>query len=288
VTAFDYDTAFSRNIGWLTEAEQERLRHKRIAIAGLGGVGGVHLMTLTRLGIGRFRIADGDTFDLVNFNRQAGATLDTVGRRKAEVMADMARRVNPELEIHTFSEGVTPGNLDAFLDNVDVYVDGLDFFAFDIRERTFAACYAKGIPAVTVAPIGMGAAMLNFLPGRMSFEQYFGFEGASEPEKALRFLLGVAPAMLHRRYLVDKTRVNFDKQYGPSTPMACELCAGVAATQVLKLLLGRGKILAAPRGAHFDAYTHRFVRTFRRRGNNGLYQRLALAIARRQFRRLKA
>jgi nitroreductase len=54
--------------------------------------------------------------------------------------------------------------------------------------------------------------------------------------------------MLHRRYLVDPTRVNFREQFGPSTPMACEICAGVAATQVLKLLLGRGKILAAPRG----------------------------------------
>jgi len=127
--------------------------------------------------------------------------------------------------------------------------------------------------------------MLNFLPGRMSFEEYFQFEGASDPEKALRFLLGVAPAMLHRRYLVDASRVNFAQQYGPSTSIACELCAGVAATQVLKILLGRGKVLAAPRGMHFDAYTHRLVKTFRRRGNKSLYQRVILAIARRQFRR---
>ena len=102
---------------------------------------------------------------------------------------------------------------------------------------------------------------------------------------ALRFLLGVAPAMLHRRYLVDPTRVNFKEQFGPSTPMACEICAGVAATQVLKLLLGRGKVLAAPRGMHFDAYTHQLRKTHRRRGNKSLYQRLVLAIARRQFRR---
>ena len=48
---FDYATAFSRNIGWLTPQEQESLRSKRVAIAGLGGVGGSHLLTLTRLGI---------------------------------------------------------------------------------------------------------------------------------------------------------------------------------------------------------------------------------------------
>ena len=74
VTSFNYDEAFSRNIGWVTEAEQQSLRGKRVAIAGLGGVGGVHLLTLARLGIGRFAIADLDRFDLVNFNRQVGAT----------------------------------------------------------------------------------------------------------------------------------------------------------------------------------------------------------------------
>ena len=60
---FDYHAAFSRNIGWVTETEQALLRTRRIAIAGLGGVGGSHLLTLTRLGIGRFNIADLDTFD---------------------------------------------------------------------------------------------------------------------------------------------------------------------------------------------------------------------------------
>ena len=51
---FAYSTAFSRNIGWVTMAEQEALRGKRIAIAGLGGVGGSHLLTLARLGVGHF------------------------------------------------------------------------------------------------------------------------------------------------------------------------------------------------------------------------------------------
>ena len=72
--SFDYDKAFSRNIGWVTEDEQQRLRRARVAVGGLGGVGGVHLLTLARLGIGAFSIADFDVFDIVNFNRQVGAT----------------------------------------------------------------------------------------------------------------------------------------------------------------------------------------------------------------------
>ena len=90
--SFSYEQAFSRNIGWVTEWEQSALRGMCVAIAGMGGVGGIHLLTLVRLGIGRFRIADFDTFDIVNFNRQAGATMDTIGRPKIDVMAEMALR----------------------------------------------------------------------------------------------------------------------------------------------------------------------------------------------------
>jgi molybdopterin/thiamine biosynthesis adenylyltransferase len=238
---------------------------------------------LARLGIGNFNIADFDRFDLANFNRQVGATMPTLGRLKVEVLATMAKEINPELDIRTFEMGVTAENLDSFLQGVDVYVDGLDFFAFDARERTFAACAAKAIPAVTVAPIGMGAALLNFMPGRMTFEQYFRLGGASDAEKALRFLLGVSPAMLHRPYLVDPSRVNFQEQRGPSTAMACQLCAGIAATQVLKVLLKRGRILAAPRGLHFDAYRNKLTKTWRPWGNNNPIQRAAFAIGRRRL-----
>ena len=61
---FSYSQAFSRNIGWVTPSEQNLLRGKRVAIAGMGGVGGVHLLTLARLGVGAFHIADFDRFDL--------------------------------------------------------------------------------------------------------------------------------------------------------------------------------------------------------------------------------
>ncbi len=141
--SFIYDEAFSRNIGWLTRQEQDQLRHKRVAIAGLGGVGGVHLLTLCRLGIGKFHLADFDTFDLANFNRQAGATVSALSIPKLEVMIQQARDINPELEIKGFAEGVTAGNLDEFLKGVDIYIDGLDFFAFSARQQVFARVCGK-------------------------------------------------------------------------------------------------------------------------------------------------
>ncbi len=285
---FRYDEAFARNIGWVTEAEQAALRGKRIAIAGVGGVGGVHLLSLARLGIGAFHVAEMDTFDLVNFNRQAGAMMSTLGRPKVEVMIEMARDINPELDIKVFGEGVNAGNLDAFLDGVDLYVDGLDFFAFQARRDTFSACHAKGVPAVTAAPLGMGTAVLSFLPGRMSFEEYFRLDGCDEDEMAVRFLLGLSPAMLQRGYLADPSRVDFAARRGPSTIAACQLCAGVTATEALKILLGRGEVLCAPWGFQFDAYRNRYIKTWRPWGNRNPVQQIGLFVARRQLRAMKS
>src|SRR5262245_20680110 len=64
--ASDYFEAFSRHDGLLLRDEQERLRRCHVAIVGMGGVGGSHLMALARLGIGRFTIADPDRFELAN------------------------------------------------------------------------------------------------------------------------------------------------------------------------------------------------------------------------------
>jgi molybdopterin/thiamine biosynthesis adenylyltransferase len=283
MSPFDYTTAFGRNVGWLTEAEQYTLRSKRIAIAGMGGVGGFHLLTLARLGVEKFNIADLDTFELANLNRQAGAAMSTLGRPKTDVLAATTRDINPEADIRVFPEGVNARNLPEFFRDVDLYVDGLDFFAFEAREQVFAYCAQNRIPAVTVAPLGMSAALLNFLPGGMSFEDYFQLAGRPVLEKAIRFLVGLAPALLHRHYLADKSRVDLKAGKGPSTVMACQLCAGVAATEALKILLGRGKIWAAPHGIQFDGYRNTVAHTWRPGGNRNPINRLAIAIARRQL-----
>lgn len=280
---FNYDDAFSRNIGWVTEAEQQRLRHARVGIGGLGGVGGVHLLTLARLGVGRFSIADFDVFDIVNFNRQVGATLSSLKEPKIDVLADMAKDINPEVDLRLFPAGVQEENLEAFLEDVDVYVDGLDFFAFSARRMTFAACERKGIPVVTAAPLGLGTALLVFGPGGMSFEDYFGFEGCDEMEMAIRFLVGLSPAMLQRGYIADMSRVNLAERRGPSSIAACQLCAGVAAVETLKLLLGRGGVKLAPWGSQFDAYRMRYVRTWRPGGYRNPLQRLMCGLVSRQL-----
>lgn len=279
---FNYQKAFSRNIGWVTEEEQETLRRKRIAIAGAGGVGGIHLLTLARLGVSNFNISDFDDFEVHNFNRQSGAFVSTLGEQKVDVMDRMARDINPEANIKSFPEGIFEHNVDEFLEGVDLYVDALDFFALEARKTVFKKCYEKNIPVITAAPLGMGCAFLCFMPGKMTYEEYFRFESKNtEDDQLIQFLIGLSPAMLQRPYLVDETRVSFKEKRGPSTPMAVNLCAGVAGTYSLKILLNRGDIICAPHGIHFDAYRNKFVKTWRPFGNAGIIPRIFFKIAKR-------
>ncbi len=285
-TGFDYRAAFSRNIGWITEWEQQELRKKTVAIAGMGGVGGQHALTLSRLGIGGLHIADLDTFDVVNMNRQAGAFVSTIGLDKTAVMSRMTRDINPELRQKIFSHGVDDQNIDEFLSGADLFVDGFDFFVMDIRRKVFKRCAELGIPAITAAPIGLGTSYLIFMPGGMTFEQYFRLEGLPEAHQYINFALGFTPKGLHRPYLVDPSRVDLAGKRGPSTAAAIQLCAGVVGAEAVKILLGRGDVYAAPAYHQFDAYRARYVRGYLRHGNAGPLQRLKCRIGQKLFTRL--
>lgn len=279
---FDYDKAFSRNIGWVTEQEQQLLRNKHVGIAGAGGVGGEHLVTLARLGIGKFSISDFDEFEVHNFNRQAGAFMSTLDKPKCEVMESIAKDINPQVQIRTYPHGINADNVDSFVEGIDIYVDSLDFFALEARKLIFQKCLEKDIPVLTAAPLGMGTAFLCFRPGSMNYEEYFRFNDANnENEEYLKFLIGLSPSMLQRPYLVEPTTADFHQKKGPSTPMAVKLCAGLAATFVLKIMLNRGDVPTAPHGLHFDAYRNKFSRTWRPWGNRNPLQKIVFGIAKK-------
>ena len=87
--------------------------------------------------------------------------------------------------------------------------------------------------------------------------------------------------MLQFGYLVAPEAVSLHERRGPSTVMACDLCAGVTGTAVLQLVLGRGKRLrAAPWGMHFDAYRQKLRITWRPFGNAHPMQRLLMRLIR--------
>lgn len=283
---FNRKLAFSRTIGFITHDELETLKNKTVAIAGLGGVGGSHFLTLIRLGVSSFHISDMDTFAIENFNRQVGANMNTIGRTKIEVLEEMARAINPEVRIKTFPKGVTSENVDQFLTGVDAYVDSLDFFAFEARRMVFQKCHEKNIPATSVGPIGMGAALLNFMPGKMSFMDYFQWKDSdTDVDLAVKLLVGLAPSLAQISYTVDLSAANFIEKRGPSTPMGIELCAGVLGTEILKILLKRGAVKAAPHSIVYDAYHNKLFHKYIFFGNRNPVQKIKIFIVKRILNR---
>jgi molybdopterin/thiamine biosynthesis adenylyltransferase len=257
-----------------------------VAIVGMGGVGGIHLVTLVRLGIGGFHIADPDHFELANFNRQYGANLRTLGRNKAEVMAEEARAINPEAQVRVFSEAITPANVGAFLDGVDVLIDGIDFFALETRRLLFREARRRGIWAVTAGPIGFSSAWLVFSPTGLSFDDYFDLNDAMDRlDQLIAFLAGLTPRATHLSYM-DLSQVDTRTGRGPSAALTCHLCSGVAAAEVVKILLGRSPIRSAPWYSQFDAYRQRLHVGRLRWGNRSPLQRLKRRVLRKRLSRL--
>ncbi|MCX8049541.1 MAG: ThiF family adenylyltransferase, partial [Methylohalobius sp.] len=191
---FDYTTAFSRNLGFVSHEEQQRLKKARVAIAGLGGTGGAQVQALARMGIGNFTLADPDTFELANFNRQAGAFVHTLGRSKAEVTAEILSAINPEADIRLLKEGIGVKNIDTFLAGVDVVIDSLDFYCFEERFLLYSKARERGLWVLTAPPLGFGFTLLSFDPKGMTFEEYFDFRPEmDERERIIALICGIAP-----------------------------------------------------------------------------------------------
>ena len=280
---FDYFTAFQRNLGFLTRQEQEKLRHARVAIAGLGGTGGAQVHALCRMGIGAFNLADPDVFELVNFNRQIGATMNSIGRAKTAVMAELVQSINPEADVRLFATGVSPENIAQFLDGVDVVVDSLDFYCFRERFLLYRNARERGIWVITSPPLGFGFTLLVFDPKGMSFEDYFAFEeGMSEFELSVSLIAGIAPRPWLMQY---QTQGGLDPAGHrlPSVGAAPFMIAGVIATEVMNLLTRRQPSIAVPELIQFDALLRRFRRARYRWGMRGPIQRLKIALLRRKL-----
>lgn len=157
MTAFDYAEFSTRNLGFITEAEQAALREGAVFVAGVGGMGGACFLALVRAGVGRFAVCDIDVFETSNMNRQVFAFTDTVGQDKAEVACAAARRINPEVEIERLgAEWVD--QLEKLAARYPVIVNGTDDIAAGIAlyraakgaGATVIDAYASPLPSVIV------------------------------------------------------------------------------------------------------------------------------------------
>ena len=118
---------FARTALLLGERGVERLERARVAVFGIGGVGGYTVEALARSGVGHFLLVDSDRVALSNLNRQIIATLDTVGRYKTQVMKERILSINPDAEVETRECFFLPENAEEFdFSGLDYVVDAVD------------------------------------------------------------------------------------------------------------------------------------------------------------------
>lgn len=271
---FKYEEAFERNIGWLTDAEQARLKQACVAVAGVGGAGGFQIQALVRMGVGRFRIADPDKYELTNFNRQIGATVKTLGRFKVDVIREMILDVNPEADVKVYYDGVTEANIDEFIEGADLVVDGIDFFEQDAKEFLFRRSREKNRTVLTCCPLGFGASLVIFSPKGIRFEDYFNLnDKMSEKEKRLALAFGLSPSPLCLKYM-DRKALNLDGKRAASVAPGLMLVGALTAAETVSIITGKQKVFYAPHVYQIDLITRQVRRKYYPGGMKSLYQQL--------------
>ena len=135
----------------------ERLRKLRVAVFGIGGVGGYTVETLARAGVGTLYLIDGDTIDDSNLNRQIYALCSTIGQYKTAAAAVRISDINPFCKVHQVARHILPDQDGAlsylpFLSNVDCMVDAVDTIA--LKVALAAEAESRGIPIVSAMGCG--------------------------------------------------------------------------------------------------------------------------------------
>jgi len=171
-----YDQMTFRNIGIFTLEEQNKLKNCCVAIAGVGGVGGLLAERLIRIGVGKLCITDPGTFEPTNFNRQFGSTTKTIDMNKAETVYAELLEINPDAAIDYDVNGINSQE-DAFrlVEKADIIVDEMDFPMLKESIYLQRAARKKGIFYMFSAALGFGASTTVFAPDGITLEEYNKF-----------------------------------------------------------------------------------------------------------------
>ena len=182
---------YSRNLNTYSAAQQARLLKGRVAVIGLGGLGGTVTECLSRAGVGTLVLADHDDFEDHNLNRQLLCTQDLIGSSKAQSAAERVMRVNNSISVKSYAEFLDQKNADRILDDSDVVVDCLD--SIETRFVLETAAKKAGIPLVSAAVAGLSGQVTTIFPEDTGLELIYGPRQALNRSKGVETILGCLP-----------------------------------------------------------------------------------------------
>ena len=206
---------YIRNMKTFSPKEQIALLTSRVCVVGLGGLGGVLVEILARIGIGSLNLIDGDIFEDSNLNRQFLSSHPLLETAKTEAAEKRVTEINPSIAVQGHFEYLSENSADRLVKNSHVVVDCLD----NIRSRFLLEKTSKkaGLPLVSAAVAGVSGHITSIFPEDKGLSLIYG-EAKNLTQKGVEVSLGCLP-------------------------QAVTLIAAVEASEVVKIILKKGSLL---------------------------------------------
>jgi len=193
---------YLRSFGTVGWEGQLKLARAKVAVIGLGGLGGSIAEGLARLGVGRLALMDGDTFAEHNLNRQLFSTEATLGRPKTGVAQKRLASVNSYIQVEAYPEYATRENLPGVLAGAQVVMDALD----RLPQRLMLQDVAQelGIPMVHGAIAGMVGQVMTIFPNDAGLRAFYRVEDLPEQGAEVRLGCPTATPMMVAAWQVQE------------------------------------------------------------------------------------
>jgi molybdopterin/thiamine biosynthesis adenylyltransferase len=260
-----YEQYFERNYGVLTPGEQARVKDGRVVIIGCGGIGGVIALALARSGLEHFVLYEHDTYQPSNMNRQIECFSDTLGINKAVAIHQAMLKINPQIQAEVYPRALLPDEIDQAVQQGEVIIPAADEWPLSIHmiDRTIDL----GKPAIMAYPVGALARVSTFLPGGPYGSECLVMPYRAPYEQLKVFMDDPANRQILQYYqTAGAWRQDwFDDWCQGKLPHA-QLCTPVwitgslAAMEVIKLVSGKWKPVAAPHYWHITPTGARIAR----------------------------
>lgn len=229
---------YSRQIMLFGQKGQEQLKKTTVFIAGAGGLGSIVAMYMAAAGFGRIRIADCDSVDLSNLNRQLLHRTEDQGIDKTRSALQTLRKINPEIDIQPLQQRIDEDAIDTLLEDSDLIMDAMD--NFETRYILNRAALRRSIPLFHGAISGFQGQATTVLPGKSAclsclfprapppsafpaLGSTCGVIGSIQVNEALKFVLGRGELLTNRLLLWDGLASCLDELICERRP-DCEHC----------------------------------------------------------------
>jgi molybdopterin/thiamine biosynthesis adenylyltransferase len=260
-----YHQIFKRNIGILSFADQRKLKKSTIAIAGVGGIGGLLAERLARIGIGSLKISDPGLFEHSNINRQYGADISSINKRKSIIIAKNLKKINPEISIFHDIRGIqTQDDADLFADGASVVVDEMDYGLFKQNVFLQRAARRRNIYYIFSTALGFGGLVASFGPTGTTLEEFNGFSNNINPDTLKRVNLPLKkisphyPSYMKGKEKIVKKTINGELAVSTNS-IGVGLASILTANEVINIILEKAPVFNAPKTIYLDLMDKLFL-----------------------------